>query len=164
MKGKKIVSSLVALLIVFLIIFSNIRICGEIEEMESTPEVKTVIPESIYEPKKLSMPMVFEESEEVKKEYIGRFLLTAYCPCEYCTDGDWITATGTKATEGRTVAVDPTIIPYGTEIFIAGKKYIAEDCGGVIKGKRIDVFFESHTDALEFGKRYANVEIEVNGN
>lgn len=78
---------------------------------------------------------------------------TAYCPCiKCCGKTDGITATGTTATQGRTVAVDPKYIPYGTKIIIDGNVYIAEDCGGAIKGEnRIDIFFNSHEDALLFG-------------
>ena len=89
-----------------------------------------------------------------------RFLITAYCPCLSCcgkTDG--ITATGTKATEGRTIAVDPNKIPYGTEVVIDGKTYIAEDCGGAIKGNRIDLYFDSHQSALEWGRQEKEVII-----
>lgn len=77
---------------------------------------------------------------------------TAYCPCEMCCGkSDRITATGTVAKEGRTIAVDPAIIPYGTEVEINGVTYIAEDCGGAIDGYDIDIFFDSHEEALEFG-------------
>lgn len=79
---------------------------------------------------------------------------TAYCPCKKCcgkTDG--ITATGTQATAGRTIAVDPSIIPYGTEVIINGHTYIAEDCGGAVKGKDIDIFFNTHEEALQFGRQ-----------
>lgn len=78
---------------------------------------------------------------------------TAYCPCEYCTDGDGITATGTKATAGRTIAVDPSVIPYGTEVIINGHTYIAEDCGAAIKGNCIDIYFNSHEEARQFGRQ-----------
>lgn len=78
---------------------------------------------------------------------------TAYCPCTYCTDGDGITATGTKATAGRTVAVDPDVIPYGSEITINGHTYIAEDCGGAINGNDIDIFFDTHEEANLFGRQ-----------
>ena len=54
-----------------------------------------------------------------------------------------MTSTGIQATEGMTVAVDPAIIPYGSKIKINGKVYIAQDCSGVIKGNKIDVFVES---------------------
>ncbi len=79
---------------------------------------------------------------------------TAYCPCKKCcgkTDG--ITATGTTATAGRTIAVDPSVIPYGTEVIINGNTYIAEDCGGAVKGNDVDIFFNTHEEALQFGRR-----------
>lgn len=79
---------------------------------------------------------------------------TAYCPCSKCCGKcDGITATGTKATAGRTIAVDPSIIPYGTKIIIAGNTYIAEDCGGAVKGNRVDIFFDTHEEAQKFGKQ-----------
>ena len=86
---------------------------------------------------------------------------TAYCPCVKCcgkTDG--ITATGTKATAGRTIAVDPSIIPFGTEVIINGNTYIAEDRGGVIKGNKVDIFFDTHEEALQFGRRVLTAHIE----
>lgn len=83
------------------------------------------------------------------------FTATAYCPCAKCCGKcDGITATGTKATAGRTIAVDPSFIPYGTEIIIAGNTYIAEDCGGAVKGNnRVDIFFDTHAEALQFGRQ-----------
>ena len=53
-----------------------------------------------------------------------------------------MTATGITAREGRTIAVDPTIIPYGTKVIIGNNIYIAEDCGSAVKGKVIDIFVE----------------------
>lgn len=89
---------------------------------------------------------------------LGRFKLTAYCACKKCCGkSDGITATGTIAKQGRTIAVDPKKIPYGTKVIINGKTYVAEDCGGSIKGNRIDIFFNSHQAALEFGIQYAEV-------
>lgn len=76
----------------------------------------------------------------------------AYCPCvECCGKTDGITATGTHATAGRTIAVDPAVIPYGAKVVINGNTYIAEDCGGGINGNAIDIFFNTHAEALEFG-------------
>ena len=100
-------------------------------------------------------------------EPLGEFKLTAYCPCVTCcgkTDG--ITATGTLAEEGRTIAVDPRVIPYGSTVTIyfadgTSHIYTAEDCGGAIKENRIDVFFDDHQTALQFGVQRAYVYMEV---
>ena len=54
-----------------------------------------------------------------------------------------LTSTGAIAEEGRTVAVDPSIIPYGSIVLINGKEYVAQDCGGAIKGNKIDIFVDS---------------------
>ena len=101
-------------------------------------------------------------------EPLGEFWLTAYCPCAKCcgkTDG--ITATGTTAAEGRTIAVDPRVIPYGSTVTIyfadgTSHTYTAEDCGGAIKENRIDVFFADHQTAREFGVQTAYVYMEEN--
>ncbi len=58
------------------------------------------------------------------------------------------------------MAVDPELIPYGTIIMIDGKEYEAQDCGGDIKDKRIDVYFSSHKAAREFGVQYAEIFIK----
>lgn len=103
-----------------------------------------------------------EPESEPELKSLGRFKLTAYCACSKCCGkSDGITASGTKAKQGRTIAVDPKLIPYGTKVVINGQTYVAEDCGGSIKQNRIDVFFNSHKDALNFGVQYAEVFIYV---
>lgn len=76
-----------------------------------------------------------------------------------------LTASGTKARPG-VVAVDTDVIPLGTKLYIEStdrsKDYgfaVAEDTGSAIKGKRIDLFFESHSKALAFGRRKVKVYI-----
>ena len=59
-----------------------------------------------------------------------------------------------------TIAVDPQKIDYGDRVIINGHTYTAEDCGGAIKGNRIDVYFDSHEDALKFGVQYAEVFLD----
>ncbi len=105
---------------------------------------------------------VVKNEPEGEPEYTEKTVIaTAYCPCWGCcgkTDG--ITATGTKATAGRTIAADPDVIPYGTEVIIDGHTYIVEDCGGAIKEDRIDIYFDTHTEALEFGIQELTVKIK----
>ena len=84
---------------------------------------------------------------------IGEFKITYYWPGEdsYGT----ATSTGAVATEGRTVAVDPEIIPYGTEIMIDGHIYIAEDTGSALKGNRtIDIFVNSPKEEMYYTSVY----------
>ena len=115
------------------------------------------------EPVEVSEPIIEQEytTAAAEREYIEvTATLTAYCPCvKCCGKSDGITASGTQATAGRTVAVDTRLIPYGTEISIDGNIYVAEDCGGKVKGYTIDVFFNSHEEALNFGRQTKTVKI-----
>lgn len=84
--------------------------------------------------------------------------LTAYCPCEKCC-GQWAggnTASGTVPTAGRTVGVDPEVIPLGTTVYIDGQAYRAEDTGA-FTGNIIDIYMDSHEEAMRFGRREATV-------
>lgn len=108
------------------------------------------------------------ESAVCNDVFLGEFTLTAYCPGRCCC-GKWAsgyTATGTLATEGRTIAVDPDVIPYGSRVLLiwpdgTQHSYIAEDCGGGVNGNHIDVFFNSHQAARVFGVQSAIVYMEV---
>lgn len=88
-----------------------------------------------------------------KMSYLGQYKVTAYCPCEICCGeyADGLTFTETIATEGRTIAVDPDVIPLGSKIWISGIEYIAEDIGGAVDENHVDIFFNSHEDALKYG-------------
>ncbi|WP_018591264.1 SH3 domain-containing protein [Terrisporobacter glycolicus] len=74
--------------------------------------------------------------------------------------GDGVTATGTKPRWG-TIAVDPSVIPYGTKVYIPrfGKTFIAEDCGGGIKGNKIDIFMNSESQCNSWGVRNISIQI-----
>lgn len=81
------------------------------------------------------------------------FVATAYSADDHIQGTNSTTATGTQVREGI-IAVDPDIIPLGTQIEIKGMgNFIAEDTGGKIKGNRIDIFFESKQEAKEFGRK-----------
>lgn len=84
---------------------------------------------------------------------LGNFIITHYCPCSICC-GPWrdgITSTGATAVTNRTIAVDPTVIPYGSKVVINGQVYVAEDCGGAIKNNHIDIYVGSHAEAENKG-------------
>jgi 3D (Asp-Asp-Asp) domain-containing protein len=84
---------------------------------------------------------------------LGEFTLTAYCPCVKCC-GIWSaehpsrtgtgyiqkTASGAIPRASRTIAVDPDVISYGTTVIINEREYVAEDRGGGVNGKHIDIF------------------------
>ena len=110
----------------------------------------------------LAMPMQVNARVLVatKTVNMGRFKLTAYCKCHSCSEGyDDTTATQCKAKAGRTIAVDPSVIPYGTRVLIGETVYVAEDCGGGVEGDHIDIYMDSHAETEEFGVKYANVYI-----
>lgn len=103
--------------------------------------------------------LIREEPEKPAEQMISLVCeLTAYCPCEKCC-GQWAggyTATGTVPTAGRTVGVDPEVIPLGATVYIDGQAYRAEDTGA-FAGNIIDIYMESHEEALRFGRREATV-------
>jgi 3D (Asp-Asp-Asp) domain-containing protein len=93
-------------------------------------------------------------------ESLGKYVITAYCTCKICCgvySGGNRTASGTVPTTNRTLAVDTSVIPFGTKLVINGQIYVAEDRGGAIKGKRIDMFFYTHKEALKWGRRTVEV-------
>ncbi|CEO21678.1 SH3 domain-containing protein [Paraclostridium sordellii] len=99
-----------------------------------------------------------EETTASNNNNTGRLMTvnaTAYA-------GHTITATGTTPKWG-TIAVDPSVIPYGTKVYIPkfDMVFTAEDCGGAIKGNKIDIFMNSEAECNSFGRQ--NIEIQILG-
>ena len=91
------------------------------------------------------------ESSGQKKVKLGNFKLTFY-------GGDTMTASGKRPRIKHTIAVDRRVIPLGSKVYIEGwGTYYAEDTGGAIKGKIIDIFVSSEREANRIGIRHANV-------
>lgn len=91
---------------------------------------------------------------------LGQFVITAYCTCKICCgiySGGNRTASGTVPTTNRTLAVDTDVIPFKTKLVINGQIYVAEDRGSAIKGKRIDMFFYTHKEATQWGRKTIEV-------
>ena len=111
-----------------------------------------------------------DTNQAVPPVSLGEFKLTAYCSCKICC-GKWANnrpldengneivygSIGERLKSGYSIAVDPSVIPYNSKVIINGKIYEAQDCGGAIKGNRIDVYHDSHSDALNFGVQYAEI-------
>lgn len=91
-------------------------------------------------------------------EFLGTYLTTGYCACAKCcgkTNG--ITASGTVAKANHTIAADTGVLPFGSQIVMNGQVYTVEDRGSAIRGHRIDIYFATHQEALNYGKRYVDV-------
>ena len=105
------------------------------------------------------------EVETVQQSVGELYIITAYCDCYDCCrkkpgdKGYGITASGEKAVQGITVAMDKTI-PFGTKVYIDGVgERIVQDRGGAIIGNRIDIYFSDHQSALNFGRQTKQVTI-----
>lgn len=133
------------------------EILNEINNKELEPVVVEKPVSANYIPQEIKV--VINNFEESEWESLGYFKVTAYCPCEKCCGkhATGKTATGTQACEGRTIAVDPKLIPYGTHVLIEGHEYVAEDCGSKVESNHIDLYFDDHDDAMAWGAKYLEV-------
>lgn len=147
------VAKAIIVIVILAIGFACIALLNNV--MDSQTELRELLENP---PKEQAVEIEEEPAETVS---LGEFRLTHYCSCPICCGkyADGITATGTTVEAGRTIAVDPDIIPLGTEVIIDDHTYIAEDTGTEIKGNRIDIYCESHSEALNRGVVYREVEV-----
>lgn len=113
---------------------------------------------------------------------VMRMEVTGYCDCQICCNWkrSWwrlgrpviasgpdrgkpkvvgLTASGTMARPG-TVAADTSVLPFGTVVHVPGYGWgIVEDRGGAIKGHKLDLFYKSHRQALQWGRQHVNVMV-----
>lgn len=155
--GKKdiiYIGLLVAILAALLTLVLRTEVQANENEIVETTEICSVVETTIEEPT-TEIPLTTVKHEDVPNyRDLGTYKLTAYCSCSKCCGkSDGITASGTKATAGRTVAAKG--IPFGTKLMINGETYIVEDRG--VGSGVIDIYFDSHSEALSFGVQYAKV-------
>ena len=135
--------------------------------------VTLIEPELTVEP--LEVPRVTEPEETPQEKEpqlvsLGEFLVSAYCSCYICCEeyafdrpidenGNEIVIGAAQEilTPEYSVAVDTRVIPFGTKLYFNGNEYLAQDRGGAIKEHRIDLYFNDHQDALEWGMQYHEV-------
>ena len=172
MKRKKVIRNpyrsiyRVGLLAAAALVVSIASLAGSIASNLDRPES----PQNASDDTVMESPIEHEETplltvEEPQKEELkslGEFMVTSYCPCPECcgiwsaqhperigTDYIQRTISGTVPQAGRTVGVDPDVIPLGTHIIVAGQEYVAEDAGAS-KGKVVEIYFDSHEEALNW--------------
>ena len=130
-------------------IFEKIEERKLVQEEITEEEIETFENEEIIEE---------DVPEEINKQWVT-FELSAYCPCEYCCDTyTGITASGLNVEVGMCAA--PDNIPFNSICAIPelGMELNVQDRGGYIMNTydglvRLDVYFNSHEEALEFGRR-----------
>ena len=87
------------------------------------------------------------------------FKVTAYCSCAKCCGKvTGRTASGSHAVAGKTVAASGQFA-FGTKLNINGQEYTVEDRGGAIQGNRIDIYMNSHAEAVAWGVKYLPVQV-----
>ncbi len=110
----------------------------------------------------------FADSASSDRWQTVQMRVTAYCPCSRCCGeySDGITASGYRIRPGDTFVAADKEYPFGTEMIIPGysssRVVKVLDRGGAITGGRLDVFFGSHEEALEWGVRNLNVKVRLN--
>ena len=129
-----------------------------VEPLPDFPPVDGEPPQAI----EIKMATKAEAVPEEHWESLGVFKITHYCACRTCS-GEWghQTSSGETCQEGVTVAVDPKVLPEGAVIRIDGYgERIVQDTGGGVRGRHIDVFYESHQECLDRGIKYREVSIK----
>lgn len=108
--------------------------------------------------KRMGVRVSITEDTPQGKKFIAH--ATAYTPSPSENGGSHLTAKGHKLEPYKYIAVDPKVIPYGTKVYIPefknspyGGVFIADDCGGAIKGNRIDVLLPNKKIANQFGRK-----------
>lgn len=163
----ELLQMLIAIVCILIACFATALLAVRIGTCAEKPTSEDVIQTSKETSKETSEValVLYEDPQESEKieaaldwHYIDNCTITAYCSCTACCGKeDGITATGTVAQEGVTIAVDPAVIPIGAWVEINGHQYHAEDVGGGVCGNHIDIYFDSHTAACDFGRQVESV-------
>ena len=151
-RNRKVIKVVVATLMAFLVVLT----AGYVQPKKQVQPVSNTKAINAVHGTKLKAKTSYHKKGNIymtqgKRMQVGA---TAYC-------NDPVTATGTKPQVGRTIAVDPKIIPYGTRVYIPqfDRVFIAEDCGSAIKGNRIDIYMQDYNTCMEWGFKTIDIYI-----
>mgnify|MGYP004618623469 FL=1 len=141
------------------------------EEIEKTKLSETVVKEPVNKIVQVQRNITSRSGSTVAKTATNTasastatgptkiFKVTAYCSCAKCCGKvTGRTASGSHAVAGKTVATSGQFA-FGTKLNINGQEYTVEDRGGAIQGNRIDIYMNSHAEALAWGVKYLPVQV-----
>lgn len=103
------------------------------------------------------------KSDSPSGEWVGmKVNASAYTLVEHGDKlgGTGLTSVGAVPTAKRTIAVDPRVIPYGSLVQYNGVTYVAEDTGGMIKGNKVDIFMNTLSEAVNFGRKDIDILVK----
>jgi len=119
----------------------------------------------------------FPINDAIKSEWkwiVVKMNTSAYCPCEICCEqwaGIPVSSGKRKTASGHTIHVGdkfvaaPSNYPFGTEMaiegYVGGQVVKVEDVGGAIKGNKLDLYFDTHKEALQYGRKDVFVKVKV---
>jgi 3D (Asp-Asp-Asp) domain-containing protein len=140
----------------------QIPLLSSMNSLRSTIAAKDNVPSvehRVYRESSIESPSQSDEWQTV------RMRVTAYCPCEKCCGeySDGVTACGHVIKPGDVFAAADRQYPFGTEMVVAGynndQPIKVLDRGGAIRGDRLDLFFHTHEEALQWGVKYVDVKV-----
>lgn len=166
--------ALAIMLLSITVIFALVMACGnaKAEENYVIVPVEVITPKSVVceqqEAPETNENELIEQALLENATKIEKVTLTHYCICEKCCGkspddpGYGITASGRKATPYVSVAVDPDVIPLGSDVLVDYgdsdiKYYRADDTGGAVKSNHIDLCVSNHQEALNLGVKTVTV-------
>lgn len=83
---------------------------------------------------------------------LGVFSISGYCNCDRCGGGGGLTYSGAVPRAGHTIAADLSILPLGSKVRVGNTVYTVEDKGSAVQGKMLDIFYDSHEQAVSHGR------------
>ncbi len=141
-----------AMILTAIVVAVSIFVYPQKNNVQTTRQVvQTVKSTQVISTSKSKIKTTYTSNEVARTLVVGA---TAYC-------NDPITFTGVKPQVGRTIAVDPNVIPLGSRVYIPefNAVFIAEDTGGKIKGNRIDIYMKDYDTCMEWGIRDITIYI-----
>ena len=117
-----------------------------------TENVPAVTEEAVEEQSAVAAP-----ETGTRGEYLGTYTVTGYCSCSICSGGSGLTYSGTVPKANHTISADLSVHPIGTKLMIDGIVYTVEDMGSGVNGNHIDIYFDTHAEAVAFGTQKRDV-------